>query len=161
MTKSWDKNTIKDLQVVFPKQDHEYVSWLLSSETSLPRLTSSSWSFICLVCSISQQWVSVKRLNHFTDFNSKNTDDTSHFSKYTTSNAALSSYQTFLPCALHSEVWFCVLIGNSNTSIFHQKQAVEIWDSHYLPNFPPLSLLNCRKTFTSLSLLQNIHPVQL
>ena len=29
ITKSWDKDTIKDLEQVRPKQDHDFLSWLL------------------------------------------------------------------------------------------------------------------------------------
>ena len=35
ITKSWDKNTIKDLEQVCPKQAHDILSWLLSSKTIL------------------------------------------------------------------------------------------------------------------------------
>ena len=54
MTKSWDRNTISDLQQVWPKQVQDFHSWLLSSKTILPRLILSSWSVICFVSSISQ-----------------------------------------------------------------------------------------------------------
>ena len=67
MTKSWDRNTIKDLEQVCPKQAHDFLSWLLSSKTILPRLILSSWSVICFVSSISQnEWrnfVELKELN--------------------------------------------------------------------------------------------------
>ena len=60
MTKSLDKITIKSLEQVCPKQAHELLSWLLSSNTILPNLISSSWSVICLVRSISQYWIAKK-----------------------------------------------------------------------------------------------------
>ena len=46
MTKSWDKNTISDLEQVCPKQDHHFLSWLLSSTTILPQIILSSWLII-------------------------------------------------------------------------------------------------------------------
>ena len=54
MTKSLDRNTISDLEHVCPKQDQDFLSWLLSSKTILPRLVFSSCSVICLVSSILQ-----------------------------------------------------------------------------------------------------------
>ena len=54
MTKSWDRNTISDLEQVCPKQAQDFLSWLLSSKTILPRIIISSWSVICFVSSISQ-----------------------------------------------------------------------------------------------------------
>ena len=53
LTKSWDKNTISDLEQVCPKQDQDFLSWLLLSKTILPRIISSSSSVICFVSSIS------------------------------------------------------------------------------------------------------------
>ena len=54
MTKSWDRNTISDLKQVCPKQAQDFLSWLLSSKTILPRLIFSSGSVICFASSISQ-----------------------------------------------------------------------------------------------------------
>ena len=51
---SWDENTIKDLEQVCPKQAHDFLSWLLTLKTILPRVLSSFWSVICLVSSIFQ-----------------------------------------------------------------------------------------------------------
>ena len=36
--KKWDRNTIKDLEQVRPKQAHDFLFWLLSSKTILPSL---------------------------------------------------------------------------------------------------------------------------
>ena len=55
MTKTWDRNTISELEQVCPKQDQDFLSWLLSSKTILPRLILTSWSVICFVSSISQK----------------------------------------------------------------------------------------------------------
>ena len=38
ITKSWDKNTIKDLEQVCPKQALKSLSWLLLSKTNSPRI---------------------------------------------------------------------------------------------------------------------------
>ena len=54
MAKTWDRNTISDLEQVGPKQAQDILFWLLSSKTVLPRLILSSWSVICLVSSLSQ-----------------------------------------------------------------------------------------------------------
>ena len=54
MAKSWDRNTISDPEQVCAKQAQDLLSWLLSSNTILPRLIISSWSVICFVISISQ-----------------------------------------------------------------------------------------------------------
>ena len=55
LTKSCDRNTISDLEQVCPKQDHDFLSWLLSSKTILSRLILFYSSVICLVSTISQQ----------------------------------------------------------------------------------------------------------
>ena len=54
MTKSRDRNTISDLEQVCPEQAQDFLSWLLSPKTNLPRLILSSWSVICFVSSTSQ-----------------------------------------------------------------------------------------------------------
>ena len=41
ITKSWEKNTISDLEQVCPKQAQDFLSSLLSSKTVLPRLMLS------------------------------------------------------------------------------------------------------------------------
>ena len=53
----WKKvgtETINDLEQVCPKQEQDFISWLLSSETILPRLTLSSRSSICFINSSSR-----------------------------------------------------------------------------------------------------------
>ena len=42
MAKSWDKNSIKDLEQVFPKQDHDYFSWLLSFKENITQVNDIS-----------------------------------------------------------------------------------------------------------------------
>ena len=54
MTKSWDRHTISDLEQVCLKQAQDFLSWLLSSKTILPRLILYSWSIICFASSTSQ-----------------------------------------------------------------------------------------------------------
>ena len=54
MIKSWDRNTISDLEQVCPKQAQDFLSLLLSSKTIWPRLILFSWSIICFVSSIFQ-----------------------------------------------------------------------------------------------------------
>ena len=49
-----------------------------------------------------------KRLNRFKRFIFVDNVNTFHITNFKTLNAALSSYQTILPYALQSEVWFCV-----------------------------------------------------
>ena len=46
VTKNWDKNTIKDLGQVCPKQDHDLLSKFWSSNTILSKLILSLWSAI-------------------------------------------------------------------------------------------------------------------
>ena len=53
-TKSWDRNTISDLEQVCPKQVQDFLSLLLSSKTILPRLMLSSRPVICFVSSTCQ-----------------------------------------------------------------------------------------------------------
>ena len=160
-TKNWDKNTIEDLEQVCPKQFHDFLCWLLSSRTILPRLTLSSWSVICLVRSIPQYWISKKQLNHFKRFIFVDSDNTFHLTNFTTLKAALSSYQSILLYALHSEVWSFVWMGNSSKSQFLHPRDLELWDSRNLPNFPPLYPINCQELCIFLFLLQSIHPFQL
>ena len=45
-TKSWYKNTIKDLEQVCPKQDHDLFSTFWSSQTILSKFILSMWSGI-------------------------------------------------------------------------------------------------------------------
>ena len=52
--KSWDRNTISDLEQVCLEHDQDFLSWLLSSKTFLSRLFLSSSSVICFVSSISR-----------------------------------------------------------------------------------------------------------
>ena len=76
MTKSWDKNTISDLEQFCPKQAKDFLSWLLSSEPILPRLILSSWSVICFQSSTSQnekKTCRVERVNLVVNTNTKNT----------------------------------------------------------------------------------------
>ena len=44
MTKIWDEKTIKDLEQDCPEQNHDFLSWLLSSKIILNELLSFSWS---------------------------------------------------------------------------------------------------------------------
>ena len=64
VTKSWDRNTISDLEQVCPKEDQDLLSWLLSSKTILLRIILSSRSVICFVSSISQN-ESWKKIENF------------------------------------------------------------------------------------------------
>ena len=156
---SWDKNTFIDLEQVCRKQDHEFLCWLLSSESFSPRLILFSRSNICPLCSVSQFWVSVKILIHN---NFVYIDNASHITKFTTSSCALSSYQTVLPRALHSELWSFAWMGNSNKSTFFRQQHYigNFGTNHDLSNFPPLSPLNCWDSCTFLSLLSNFYLLQ-
>ena len=43
ITKSWDKNTIKDLEQVCPKQDQDLFSTFWLSKTILSKLIPSVW----------------------------------------------------------------------------------------------------------------------
>ena len=71
MTKSWDRNTISDLEQVCPKQAQDFPSWLLSSKRILPRLLLSSWSVICFVSSTSQKGCYRKKImSGWKDWNS-------------------------------------------------------------------------------------------
>ena len=116
--KSWDKNTIKDLEQVIPKKDHDFLPSRLSSKTIQNKLMLSSSSVICLLPSISQNWFSRKRLNAFERIVFVDTDNKFHNANFTTSSAAIFSYQTIFLFTLHSEVWSCVWIGNSCKSTF-------------------------------------------
>ena len=112
ITKTWDKNTIENLELVCPKQYHDCFSWLLSSKTILLRILIYSRSLICLVRSICHYWILNKKLRKSERFNFVDTDNTLHNTNFTALNSALSTYQTILPCTLHSEVWSCVWMGN-------------------------------------------------
>ena len=102
-----------------------------------------------------------KRLNRFKRFNFVDSDNTFHITIFKTFNAALSSCQTNLPCALHSEVWSCVSMGiSSKSNILHQRD-FELWDSHDLPNFPPLYPINCEEFCFFLFRLLGFHLLQL
>ena len=78
MTKSWDRNTIRHLEQVCPEQAQDFLSWLLSSKTILPRLILSSWSVICFVSSTSQnegckKSCRIERINLVVNTNTINT----------------------------------------------------------------------------------------
>ena len=148
-TESWDKNTIKYLEQVYPKQAHDFLSWLLSSETIWPRIWLSSGSVICLVRSISQEWISKKKVELFQKTFFVDNDNTFYITIFTTLKAALSSYQTILLNALQSEVWSCNWMGNLIKSNFLQRD-LEIWDSRDFPNFPPFHQVNCQESCTFL-----------
>ena len=55
MTKSWDRNTISDLEQVCTERDRDLLSWLLSSKTISSTIISHSSSVICFVSSISEK----------------------------------------------------------------------------------------------------------
>ena len=106
MTKSWDRNTIKDLEQVCLKLAQDFFSWLLSSKTLLPRLKSSSWSVICFVSSISQnesyrkKSCRVERIKLVVNTNTMNT--------YKSYKCCIAhSPETFVS-SRHSEALFCV-----------------------------------------------------
>ena len=61
-----------------------------------------------------------------------------NITNFKTLNAALFSYQTILPCSLHSEVWPCVWMGNSSCSKFFHQWDLELWENRDLPIFPTL-----------------------
>ena len=161
ITKSWDKNTIKDLEQVCPKQSRIFLSWLMSSKKLLPRfsylLDQSSALYAQFFNNESQR----KKLNRFKIFFSVVSYNTFHFTNITTLNVALSSYQTFLPYALHNEMWSCVCMVNSSKSNFLHQRHLELWESRDFPNFPPLYPINCQESCIFLFLLQNIQPLQL
>ena len=86
--------------------------------------------------------ISEKNLNHFKTFSYVGTDKTIYKIKNTAKNAVLSAYDKFLPCALHIEVYSCILLRNSsNLTFFHllqDQQDLEFWSSHDHPIFPLL-----------------------
>ena len=79
----------------------------------------------------SESW---KKLNRFDEF--VDTGDTFHDTNFTILYVARSSYQSILPCALHSETSSCVWMSNSNKSRFLHQRDLELWDDHDLPSFP-------------------------
>ena len=91
-----------------------------------------------------------KRLNLFRRINFVKSGNTIHFPNFTTLKAALSSYQTILTCALQNVVLSCAWVGNSSKSTFLLQRDLELWYSHDLPNFPPLSPRNCHNFCTFL-----------
>ena len=136
ITKCWEKNTIKDLEHVCPKKAHDFFSWLLSSKTILPWLILSSWTVICLDALYAQflkKESRRKKLNSFKRFIFRDSDNTFHSTNFTNINAALSSNQTILPYALHSEVWSCFWMGSSSKSNFLHQRGLKLWDSRNLP----------------------------
>ena len=108
MTKSWDKNTISDLEQVCPKQAQVFLSWLLSSKTILPRLTLYFWSVICLVVSsISQNECDRKKSRRFLRI------------KLVVNTNTINTYKIYKCCIAHcpytfvflSTQWSLVLCG--------------------------------------------------
>ena len=69
MTKSCDRDTISDLEQLFPKQAQDFLSWFLSSKTLLPRLILSSGPVISFVKSISQNECFIKNQFELKDIN--------------------------------------------------------------------------------------------
>ena len=87
-----------------------------------------------------------KKIVCFKRFNFVDTDKhIAQNKKITTLIAALSSYQTILPCVLHSEEWSCVWMGNSDKSAFLHQRDLEFSDSHGFPTFPPAYPINCQE----------------
>ena len=76
-------------------------------------------------------------MNNFRPFIFIGIDNTFHKTNFTTLNGKFSSYQLTLLCALQSEVWSFVWMGNSNKSTFLHQRDLERWDSHDHPIFPP------------------------
>ena len=161
ITKSWDKNTLKIWNRFVPNRPT-----IFSLDCCRPRqlyldqyylLDESSALYAQFLNHESRR----KRLNRFKRFIFVDSDNTFHITDFTTSNVALSSYQTILLYDLHSEVWSCVWMGNSSKSKFPHQRDLELWDSRDLPNFPPLYPTNCQESCIFLFLLQSIEPLQL
>ena len=134
-TKKSDKNIIKDLEHVCRKEDHDFPSWFLSSKTILHGKKLPTWAVICIVHSISQYWISNKTLNNSERFIFVDTDNTFHNTNFTNLKNALSSYQTILPRALHSDVWSFVWISKSSKTTFLHQRDLGLWDSQDHPIF--------------------------
>ena len=133
-TKSWGRKTIKHLEQVCPKKDHDFISWLLSLKTILPGLNLSSWSIIQFKNSFTQKCLSEKRLNQFESFVCVDTENKIHNAIRTTSNAALSTDQAPLPSTLHNEVWSRI----GHFSICSRINKISIFEVALMINFSHL-----------------------
>ena len=107
--KSCGKNTINGLDQVCPKQAHDFLAWLLSSKTFLPTIILSSWSIICLVRSISQYWVSKKRIESFQQiFVRRYWQYISHYKLYKSKCRFIQLPNTFALRSAHLSVVLCL-----------------------------------------------------
>ena len=106
-----------------------------------------------------------KRLSQFERFDCVDIENTIHNTNFTTPIAALSTDQAILPCALNSEVWSFVGMGDSSKSTFlhllQDQRDIEFWDSLDDSNFPPLYALNFQESCIFLFLLRSIWPLHL
>ena len=89
-----------------------------------------------------------ERLNHFEWNFFVDSDKTFHIANFTTLNAALSSYQTILPFALHSEVWSCVQIFH----LFIRRIAKIV--AVFCSSFKLFALYSSLKNFCKLTVIQ-------
>ena len=110
MTKSGDKITIKDLEQVCPKQAHDFLSWLLSSKIILPRLIMSTSLVISFGRSLSQKWISKKRIESLQKiYFQRNWQYISHYKLYNIKCFIIQLPNNF---ALRSAEWSVVLCLN-------------------------------------------------
>ena len=122
--------------LVFCRQRQVYLDWFYISDQSSVLyahfLNKESWKKLE---SLRKIWN-----RRYRQYNAQN-------KKFTTLNAAFSSYQIIWPRALLSEVWSCVWMGNLNnkSTILHERD-LALWDSHDLPSFPPSHPLNCHES---------------
>ena len=87
------------------------------------------------------------------------TDKTFHNINVKTLNDGLTSYQNVLLWALHSEVWYCVWMGNSSKSTLVHQRDLELLASHDLPSFQHPYLLICQVSSIFLFFLQITYPL--
>ena len=159
MTKSWQKTQLKIWNRFFPERPTIFsldcCRWSQLYLSKYYLLHQSSALYAQILNNESPR----KRLNRFIRFIFVYSDNTFHFTNFTTLNAELSSYQIILPYHLHSGVWSCVWMGNSRKSKLLHQRDLELWDSRVLPNFPLIYPINGPEPCVFLFFFCKVFPV--
>ena len=113
MTKSWDKKTVRFLEEDWPNQDHDFLSWLSSSNIDLAIWMLFIWSVISLIRSTTQKRASKKVASFWKICMRRYWQKIWHYKDYNFKSCSVL-YQAVLPCTPHSELCVCVWMCTSS-----------------------------------------------
>ena len=116
MIKSWEKKTIRDLEQVFIKQDHDFfISFLfvvvkdnLAEIKIILLISYLAYYLINSILSLGKKIESIWKVQVCRYW-----QNIAQYRKVTSLKAALPTYWTISPCFSHNKVWCCIWMGSS------------------------------------------------